>query len=298
MRKPSKSPSAIAARKTAKAEAKRKTADDKARAKTVALAVLEADGLIVKSLAEKINRQELAAANAYIKEASEADTFKAELGKKLLEVQPKCKAAGMTFEQFKEKYVGDLYARTKIFELMKVARGAITLDQIRELESAKKREQREAATAKKVRDNADVPNTNNTVRVAGGETIDLSTLGPKTVKQLEAAGEPVSVCRTKNSRPLASGEVTCGCPLNTCKEAGVEETNDNDNDTPAKSGDHDAPTINKWKDTHEKISARALAAGKSWLDENLATMTVADRAGLFHYFKFHPEMVGVKRAAA
>jgi hypothetical protein len=58
------------------------------------------------------------------------------------------------------------------------------------------------------------------------------------------------------------------------------------------------PTVAAFKDTHEKISARALAAGKSWLDENLKTMTTADRAGLFHFFKFHPEMVGVKRVAA
>jgi hypothetical protein len=109
-----------------------------------ALVGIEADGKIVAALVEKINRQELAAANAWIKETSEADTFKAELGKKLDEVRPKCKAAGMTFDQFREKYVGDLYARTKIYELMKVARGEITFDQIRQIERGKK------ATAKKV----------------------------------------------------------------------------------------------------------------------------------------------------
>jgi hypothetical protein len=47
-----------------------------------------------------------------------------------------------------------------------------------------------------------------------------------------------------------------------------------------------------------KASKRTLAAGKSWLDDNLSDMMPEDRAALFHYFKFHAQMQGVKRSAA
>lgn len=148
-----------------------------------ALAGIEADGKIVAALVEKINRQELAAANAWIKETSEADTFKAELGKKLNEVRPKCKAAGMTFDQFKEKYVGDLYARSKIFELMKVARGEITFDKIRQIERVKKQK----ATAKKVSGKSAHSRTLPQVTTPTGVSIDTNGLSAKAQAQIARA---------------------------------------------------------------------------------------------------------------
>lgn len=55
--------------------------------------------------------------------------------------------------------------------------------------------------------------------------------------------------------------------------------------------------VDEFRDTPAKKSKRVLMAGKSWLDENLPDMSAEDKAELFRYYKFHTEMVGVKRAA-
>jgi hypothetical protein len=258
-------------------------ADVEQAAHEKAVAEIEADGLIVRSLAEKINRQELVAANSYIKEIGEADTFKAELGKKLIEVKPKCKAAGMTFDQFKEEYVGDLYERSKIFELMKVARGEITFDQIRQIESKKKRKQRAAAKASGTSTTSRTSEPAETVRTATGDKLDTSTLGPKVAEQLakHMAGNDVDTEASAEVRKQAMGaEPTVESPP-TQPEPIIP---------PAKPGEY--------RDTPEKKSKRVLMSGKSWLDENLTDMTKPDKAELFEYFKFHAAMVGVGRKAA
>lgn len=131
------------------AQRERDTAEGKAvqaKLKAEALEALDAEGKLVTELCARINQQELAAANAYVKGVGTADSMKEELGKKLNDLRPRCKAAGMTFDEFKEKYVGDLYERAKIYEIMKVARGEITFDEIRLLERVKKQKQ---AAAKK-----------------------------------------------------------------------------------------------------------------------------------------------------
>ncbi len=126
-----------------------------AKLKAEALEALDAEGKLVTELCARINQQELAAANAYVKGVGTANSMKEELGKKLNDLRPRCKAAGMTFDEFKEKYVGDLYERAKIYEIMKVARGEITYDEIRLLERVKK--QKQAAAKKSVWENATFP---------------------------------------------------------------------------------------------------------------------------------------------
>ena len=56
--------------------------------------------------------------------------------------------------------------------------------------------------------------------------------------------------------------------------------------------------VKAFTDTPALKSARALAAGKSALDDLLPDMSSADRSELYAYFLFHPKMVGIKRRAA
>jgi hypothetical protein len=203
--------------KKTKAAAAEKDAHDKA------LAGIEADGKIVAALVEKINRQELAAANAWIKETSEADTFKAELGKKLNEVRPKCKAAGMTFDQFKEKYVGDLYERSKIFELMKVARGEITFDQIRQIERVKKQK----ATAKKVSGKSALSRTQPQVTTPNSVLVDTGGLSAKAQEQIAratgSAERPIEEVKAENAQLAGEEEAAVALTEPVTVSVAVEE---------------------------------------------------------------------------
>ncbi len=98
----------------------------------------------INSLIEKINREEDAAQDQFNKHAGESTTFRTTLAKVLADAGPLIKRAGMTLKEVKAKYVGDRIGKTQFKQILRVARGAITFQQIKQGEAAKKQQQRAA----------------------------------------------------------------------------------------------------------------------------------------------------------
>ena len=273
------SASARRAARTAKAEAKRKEREErraqaianhaeiqanKEAAKQAALDDLEQEGKNVAVLVEKIKQYEKSAEEKAGADLKKAQDFRDTLAKELARIEPKCKAAGMKFADFKKKYAPD-FGRTKLYELLRIGRGDTTTEEARAHKTEKKREER-AAKSSATSDVAD------TLRTATGDKLDTSVLGSKAAEQL---AKHVAGSVAENAR-LAGEEL----PKDTIT-AHVEVTEGV-----------------SYTDTPAKKSKRALMTGKSTLDEILPDMTAEDKAALFHYHKMHAEMVGVKRAAA
>lgn len=273
------SASARRAARTAKAEAKRREREErraqaianhaeiqanKEAAKQAALDDLEQEGKNVAVLVEKIKQYEKSAEEKAGADLKKAQDFRDTLAKELARIEPKCKAAGMKFADFKKKYAPD-FGRTKLYELLRIGRGDTTTEEARAHKTEKKREER-AAKSSATSDVADTP------RTATGDKLDTSVLGSKAAEQL---AKHVAGSVAENAR-LAGEEL----PKDTIT-AHVEVTEGV-----------------SYTDTPAKKSKRALMTGKSTLDEILPDMTAEDKAALFHYHKMHAEMVGVKRAAA
>jgi hypothetical protein len=110
-------------------------------------AAVEAVGKQVTLLADKIKRETDKAVDVFNKHIGENLTFREALAAKLKEAAPLCKAAGMTNKDFKAKYVGDRLAITQFKQILGVARGYITFEEIKKKETDRKRKTRAAKAA-------------------------------------------------------------------------------------------------------------------------------------------------------
>ncbi len=277
------SASARPAARTATAEAKRKEREErraqalanhaeiqanKEAAKQAALDDLEQEGRNVAAIVGKIKAYEESAEEKAGADLKRAQDLRDTLDKELARIAPKCKAAGMKFADFKKKYAPD-YGRTKLYQILAIADGRKTVEEVREGNAERKRNQR-------VRDKANVTD----IRTTAGDKLDTSVIGSKAAEQL--------------ARHVA-GSV----------ERPIEEVKAHDintvlpDDRPA-GGDGMGEPVDgaTFVDTPEKKSKRLLMSGKATLDDILHDMTTVDRSALFDYFNFHPTMVGVKRKAA
>jgi hypothetical protein len=153
-------------------------------AKDEKIAEVETIGKQISSLVDKINREEDAGVEAWNKHAGESTSLREHLAEKLAEALPICKAAGMKVKDLKAKYIGDRLGDTQFKQILRVARGAITFQQIKKKERTKKRTQ---AAAKKVGNSRPIPqHTDAVVRGADGKPIDTSGFGGPAKVQLEA----------------------------------------------------------------------------------------------------------------
>jgi hypothetical protein len=83
-------------------------------------------------------------------ELTKAAEKRAALEQALVEARDLCKAAGQSFKAFKKKFAPD-YGRTRLYQILAIADGRKTVEEVREEERERKRRQRG------VRDNSNVP---------------------------------------------------------------------------------------------------------------------------------------------
>lgn len=137
------------------AKAKTKTASradkaaDKEATRKVKFEELERVGATIKALADKIREHDKTVVIATIKAQEDAigksDSFRATMVAELKKALPLCKAAGVKPKDFQKKYVGKFMGLTKLKQLVRVARGDITFEEIKLIEREKKQRQRAAA---------------------------------------------------------------------------------------------------------------------------------------------------------
>ena len=111
------------------------------------IADLVHEGEECRKIADLIRSYDAKIDEAVAVQVKQADNHRISLAQRLAAIKPKCKALGMSFADFKDKYVGDVMGRTQLYQLLKIGRGELTLDKIRLLESEKKRDQRAGAKA-------------------------------------------------------------------------------------------------------------------------------------------------------
>ena len=145
-----------------------------------ALAEYNAIGKQISSLVDNINREEDAAVAAWNQHSGESTTFREELAKKLAEAEPVCKAARMTVKDLKREFIGDRLGETQFKQILRVARGAITFQEIKKETAERQRVYRAA----KGRDKAPVTTT---VHTTNGGKLDTSEFGAKAQEQLAKA---------------------------------------------------------------------------------------------------------------
>jgi hypothetical protein len=109
----------------------------------VARAALEQEGEECRKVANLIRKYDAEIDDAVKVRLEKADNHRVSLAQRLAKIRPQCKAAGMTFDEFKTEYVGDVMGRTQLYEWLKIGRGELTVPQMRLLETEKK--QRQAA---------------------------------------------------------------------------------------------------------------------------------------------------------
>jgi hypothetical protein len=176
-----------AKKKADKMAVKLAAANAKAEAKKAAIADVEVIGKQISSLVDKINREEDAAVEAWNNHSGKSTTFREELAKVLKDAAPKCKAAGMTIRDLKTKYIGDRLGETQFKQILRIARGAITFQEVKDAEAAKKRVQRsekKVGTAGVSRPAENYNENSAALRTPNGDAIDPATLGRSAQAQL------------------------------------------------------------------------------------------------------------------
>ncbi len=167
-----------------------------------ALADYEAKGKQISSVVDKINREEDEAIKAYNDHAGESTALREHLADLLAEAEPICKAAGMRLKDLKAKYIGDRLGNTQFKQILRVARGQITFQEIKDDEAAKKRDQRankKDGTSGLSRPSGGAgrepheiipPGGRATPKITApdGSTIKIADLGPNAQAMIRAAG--------------------------------------------------------------------------------------------------------------
>ena len=207
---------------------------------------------------KKVREYEATAREKAGVELQKAQDNRDSIAQLLAEAKTKCRDLG--FKAFKEKYCPDL-GKTRLYELLSIGDGRNTPEKINAAANERKKRHREAsATVRSTTDGTDKP-----------EPVEVSPENGEVLRSLDDSGD-----RAKEQLAAAAGD-------STSPKAEI------------------APSVSNVKaftDTPALKSARALAAGKSTLDDLLPDMSSADRSELYAYFVFHPKMVGIKRRAA
>jgi len=172
------------------------------------------------------------------------------VAKMLADVHPKCKAAGMRFEDFKKKYAPD-FDRQKIYHLIRIGKGTLTIEDKRAAVAKRKRDQRAREAEAKAA--AAGP----AVTTADGSKVDVSKLGPDAQAKLRAAGNGEDPAASA-ARRMAENAKLAG-------------------DEPPKFGDDEPPAAPVHELTADEISDGALKAFKELAWEHLSKMSANNR---------------------
>jgi hypothetical protein len=142
---------------------------------------------------------------AYEKAGFEYDKAKAEraaIENKLLpEARAKCKAAGMSFVDFKKKYCPDM-GRTKLYQVLAIADGRTSIEKIREKERAKKRGQR----AK----DKEEPSVTNKEEPSGTGDVPNSPAAPEKAPSAPAAAPSPQITGSQEEIPIEQRQAEMG----------------------------------------------------------------------------------------
>ena len=240
---------------------------------------LQQDGKFIAAQIKAMHGYEAAAEEKAGVEMKKALDHRTTVEKRLADVYAKCKGDGI--KAFRAMYAPD-FGRTKLYEILAIGSGKTTREEIRTKERDKKRTQR----SEKSSGQANVPDTSPEPQPEASLTNDL-----------RAASQANADDRGVPPLMLHEGGATEMVEPRTEPKAG----NDADPQASAdqrKAENAAAAESGAFVDTREKKSKRARTTGETTLDDLLPDMTPEDKAAFFHYFKFHREMVGVKRAAA
>jgi hypothetical protein len=195
----------------------RRSAKQKAQAE--AKAELKTIGKQISSLVDKINREEDAAVEAYNKHAGESTSLREHLAAKLAEAEPICKAAGMKVKDLKAEYIGDRLGDTQFKQILRVARGQITFQQIKAQEAGRKQE------ARKRSGQANVPTTPK-VTLGNGEVFPTASLTPaaqqRVAEAVGSAATEISTDAAKARMAALAGEAPPTAPTLTAEEISDE----------------------------------------------------------------------------
>ena len=242
---------------------------------------LEQEGKFIAAQIKAMRGYEAAAEEKAGVEMKKALDHRTTVEERLAGVYAKCKADGI--KAFRAMYAPD-FGRTKLYQILAIGSGKTTREEIRTKERDKKRAQRAAASSGQ----ANVPDTSPEPQPEASVTNDL-----------RAASQANADDRGVPTLMVHEGGVTEMVEPRTEPKAG------NDADPQASADQRKAENAAAAEagaegrvNTREKISKRVLASAKSTLDEILPDLTTEDKAAFYHYFKFHREMVGVKRSAA
>jgi hypothetical protein len=237
---------------------KKKTKAAKFDAVQIKNGALEQEGQFIAAQIKAMRGYEAAAEEKAGVELKKAQNNRTTVEKRLADVYAKCKADGI--KAFRAMYAPD-FGRTKLYQILAIGSGKTTREEIRTKERDKKREQRAAANPGQ----ANVPDTS-----------------PEPQPEAAVSDPPAAVVIPLVTEPKAGNDTDpdASAAQRKAENAAAANAEGHSPDTPAKK------------------SKRVLATAKSTLDEILPDLTMEDKAALFHYFKFHREMVGVKRAAA
>jgi hypothetical protein len=260
---------------------------------------LESDGKRVAAQLKKMRDYETTAYEKAGHELRKMDEFWTSLSQTLAEVKAKCKGDG--FKTFQEKYCPDLQ-RSRIYELLRIGRGAMTLEEARDAAAKRKREQR-------VRDSANVtdkpPKPN--LFVSDGQP---GPVGPK--KTLLPDGTIMTSPPTVPAADSTAGAraeqkqidgVIAGLPRSWDVETPTEADTKDDTEASAearKAQYAETEAVPTSSTTEAMIQNAAANSENEWnelkqiLDARLPKLLTVDKVRLFAYIINHPALAKVK----
>ena len=232
--------------RTKKAEPKLSTSEQ-AQIKQNAVEELEDLGKQIKARVAKMEKAQAAIAEKSGRDVKDWIDYRDSIAKLLADAREKCKVAQVKFKEFREKHAPG-FGRTQLYELLRVGRGVLTIEDQRQRERLKKQTQRAPKKAAEPSGTGDVPDTR-ARPVTGSNTMSDEEAKGRMVG-LDGEGSPA-----KAEKPVAS-EVAPPAPA----ELGPEQ-----------------PPAQPRTLTAEEISDDALAAFKKTCWDCFGKMLEPDR---------------------
>lgn len=142
---------------------------ERARIKQQAAEALEDLGKQIKARIAKMEKAQAAIAEKSGHDMKDWIDHRDSIAKLLIDAREKCKLAGVKFKEFQENYAPG-FGRTQLYELLRVGRGVLTIEDQREHERAKKQAQRAVKKGAQLSGTAVVPDAQAT-RVTGSNAM-------------------------------------------------------------------------------------------------------------------------------
>jgi hypothetical protein len=136
----------MSTRKKTKQTEPQASTSERVRVKQQVIEELENLGKEIEARIAKLEKAQAAIAEKSGRDVKDWIDHRDSIGKLLADARQKCKVACVKFKEFQEKHAPG-FGRTQLYELLRVGRGVLTIEDQRERERAKKQAQRAANKA-------------------------------------------------------------------------------------------------------------------------------------------------------